>query len=1303
MPPADSGGGGGGGGGGGKQGRRKRPTEQEARAAVRRILVHLFDLPAVLRGKKPLAELTGSLWVCGSLGVIFVRVAITAISQNQRAKMAGSMYLRDSRQFAIDLAQRVLLSAFSCANSSAGWWFRRRVEIAWQKKITDGLHDSYFHDNFFYTQTLKLNAVADPGQRIVRDVMMLTGQLTRFCQSSLSCTLEASWAVVHLIWRMPDRWYFAPLIIVVQWLTIKWRNWFASALKRGMRSAKASQARGAYLDAHSKLARGAEAIISLGGVKAEAQRIAGKLHETLQLSKKMNIDMFRDTVAMGVSKDIIGMTMTYALAHIPLLSASHPLKVTSQATEELRMQANANLLSEMTFTMSLVKDVRSEVGQLMRSGRTLMQLSGYAMRIAELLDETESGKVEAGASPPDAVEDADCLAISDVDVKTPTGTLLIQSLSFSVTKGRSLAVVGANGVGKTSIMRTLSGLWPPPGGQVTCAQSTVFLPQTPYFPLGSLQDAVTYPRRLQSSMNTNELQSLMKDVNLEHLMKDSAAQAIDWNAQLSLGEKQQLALARILLTKPTFAVLDEATSAIEEDTELDLFEKLQKKSITLITVTHSPSLLQYHEQILRIKGADVEGGGRSWSINDIGADDEPEVMTPSQGLRRTVSADERAFVAEKKAAEVSKLLAARSEEFATKSGKPMPEMSDLRRTLLLFRTVVQWENLLMDKALMQMAGYLCLMAAGTWVTTGYLSGIPGALQALVIQSDARAYMYFQVRIMGMRLVSMALSSSQQWLRSGVSIVWRERMTRALTERYMSHNNFYTMKHIDKRIGDADSRIAQEIDRVVMKMNYLVMRVTRPVLDAAYCTILLMRIQLPFAGLVAMWVYGFLGLGMIGLLAPDFALLATEDERVMANFRSVHDRTRDHSESIAFQKGGPIEKEVADEASGAVLELLHRKNNQRALWNGVDMFLRRRTPDFITQMLRMYWSFGQGTDGEVLAVEGGTRMAATSQFIGSLIERSFDTFSSLLGVHEELQELFGTCRRVSDVWLVLDELDRDRKEDVARVEATEQPATPRRGERICMTGASIVAPDGQCLARDLSFSVTSADDRAGNLLITGPNGCGKSSVARILSKVWAVGAGGVGRPHNLSMIPQGTLVPTLPLSLLDLLLYPKQLKVGGEEERAAIATLSPLMEGLRVRYLVDRNEEEGFHAVRQWDKLLSMGEQQCLALIRLLYRQPKFAVLDEPTSALSKEVTTTAFAMLQARGIKYVSFSQSEALAGYHSQQLRLGEANPNGWSLEPVGTPRVAKASGPSEFDLSGTDSGSEGDGGTLGDGFKLS
>jgi hypothetical protein len=157
-------------------------------------------------------------------------------------------------------------------------------------------------------------------------LQMLTGQLTRFCQSTITCTLEGSWAVLRLIWLMPDRWYYAPLIIVVQWLTIKWRNWFNSALLYGMQRAKFSQVSGMYRDAHSRLANGAEAIISYGGVAAESARIRTKLNETLKLSEKFNIISLRDSFAQNISRDVIGMTMTYALVHVPLLSASHPLK-----------------------------------------------------------------------------------------------------------------------------------------------------------------------------------------------------------------------------------------------------------------------------------------------------------------------------------------------------------------------------------------------------------------------------------------------------------------------------------------------------------------------------------------------------------------------------------------------------------------------------------------------------------------------------------------------------------------------------------------------------------------------------------------------------------------------------------------------------------------------------------------------------------------------------------------------------------------------------------------------------------------
>ena len=576
---------------------------------------------------------------------------------------------------------------------------------------------------------------------------------------------------------------------------------------------------------------------------------------------------------------------------------------------------------------------------------------------------------------------------------------------------------------------------------------------------------------------------------------------------------------------------------------------------------------------------------------------------------------------------------------------------------------IKWDNLLGDESLLRLGAYLALMAAGTWVTTGYLSGVPGALQALVIQSDRAGYARFMARVTLMRLVSMGLSAGQQYMRSGVSVIWRERMTLAITERYLANNNFYAMKHCDGRIKDAETRITQEISQVVMNLNYMIMRITRPVLDAAYCTVLLIRIQMPWAGLVAMWGYGVVGLGMIKLVAPDFAHFAAEDERVMANFRGVHDRVVEGSESIAFHGGGPREEEMANAANDKVLNLLHKKNDQRAAWNACDSFLLRRTPDFITQVLRMFWSFGQGTDGEVLAVEGGTRMAATSEFIGRLIERSFDTFSSLLGLHEEVQELFGSARRVSDVVLVIDELDNDRLADAARVAETQQAATPRRGERICLTDACIVAPDGMCLARGLSFSVESSG--LSNLLITGPNGCGKTAVSRVLSSVWNVSAGGVGRPEGMVVVPQQALVPTLELSLLDLLTYPAQLEAGSEEEAAAIATLAPLMRRLRVGYLVERNDE-GWHAVQAWDKLLSMGEGQCLGIVRALYRKPRWAVLDEPTSAMSEEVAGVAYDMLKQQGISYVTISQSSALARFHTQQLRLGEANADGWSLSGV-------------------------------------
>jgi ATP-binding cassette subfamily D (ALD) long-chain fatty acid import protein len=117
----------------------------------------------------------------------------------------------------------------------------------------------------------------------------------------------------------------------------------------------------------------------------------------------------------------------------------------------------------------------------------------------------------------------------------------------------------------------------------------------------------------------------------------------------------------------------------------------------------------------------------------------------------------------------------------------------------------------------------------------------------------------------------------------------------------------------------------------------------------------------------------------------------------------------------------------------------------------------------------------------------------------------------------------------------------------------------------------------------------------NLLIVGSNGVGKSAVARVLGGLWQPKAGKVGRPLSLIVIPpQLPLVPTLALSLLDTMTYPLQLKHGSAEESDAIVTLLPLLQKLRIGYLIDRSSD-GWYTVSAWDTVGTPANQSTLLL------------------------------------------------------------------------------------------------------------
>lgn len=136
-----------------------------------------------------------------------------------------------------------------------------------------------------------------------------------------------------------------------------------------------------------------------------------------------------------------------------------------------------------------------------------------------------------------------------------------------------------------------------------------------------------------------------------------------------------------------------------------------------------------------------------------------------------------------------------------------------------------------------------VMMAHVWVNTRFISTVPGRLEALVMQSDLHGYMQFMGQSILFRLVSTLLRVLQVHLQSTVSILWRQRIARAVTERYVMNNNFYFIRHTDKRVLDAESRLTQDVDELGQLLSQQVQQLLRPVFDALYCSFLLVQVRL----------------------------------------------------------------------------------------------------------------------------------------------------------------------------------------------------------------------------------------------------------------------------------------------------------------------------------------------------------------------------------------------------------------------------------------------------------------------------
>ncbi|WP_407158858.1 ABC transporter ATP-binding protein/permease [Bradyrhizobium sp. STM 3557] len=484
------------------------------------------------------------------------------------------------------------------------------LQIRWRKWMTTRFLGEWLHNANYYRMELQGEAADNPDQRLSDDVKQFVIQTLSISIGLLGSIVSLA-SFVIILWGLSEA---APLSLFGHDIPIPGYLVWAALIYAIFGTALTQWIGRPLVNLNFEQQRyEADFRFNLVRVRENTEQIAllkGESAERTQLLQRFGSVISNWYGIMSRTKRLNAFTSSYAQAAVVF-----PFILMSPA-----FFANKILLGALIQTGEAFGKVQDALSFFVSAYTTLADWRSTVARLDGFEMSVNSAARLPSRKPTIEVIPSgnDGIGIEQLLIQLPNGKAQLSANAFSVRPNQGTLVMGPSGAGKSTLFRAIAGVWPFGSGsiRVPADASLMMLPQRPYFPIGTLKAAITYPAA-PDSFTAAEISDVLTAVGLPQLTGRLDENA-HWNRMLSLGEQQRLGLTRALLHRPQYLFLDEATASLDEPSEARLYHLLQERlpTTTIVSIGHRSTLRDFHERTVELVH---EGDGFTLQPKEVAA------------------------------------------------------------------------------------------------------------------------------------------------------------------------------------------------------------------------------------------------------------------------------------------------------------------------------------------------------------------------------------------------------------------------------------------------------------------------------------------------------------------------------------------------------------------------------------------------------------------------------------------------------------------------------------------------------------